>query len=405
MIENYVHYQLTENVEVLRLLDYETKYFEALWEIPEGIAYNSYIVKSYDSVVLVDTWKIGYGDKLVELLDKIGALDRLTHIITHHLEPDHSGSLVELIKAKPDIIVVGHPLSAKLIESQYGIRVNFKPVRDKEELKLSNLHFSFYYTPWLHWPETIVSYLHNDKVFFTCDVFGSYGAYREKLLSVLNSEERSRYFKLARKYFANVVGHYRDFVLKSLNKLLELVERSEYIAPAHGLILERDETLYMAKLYEKWAKGTDLKDFKILVIYNSMYGFIEKLINKLVESLKDTGYNISTYAFTWNKRPLISEIIGDAIDASILIVGVSTYENKTFPLVEYTIKLLVHKVGCKKTIIIGTYGWSGKTTELKNILKNLGCSEVYCYETTPSQLLDVIRQVKNLIKMEAQFSQ
>jgi len=401
LIESYVHYQLTENVEILRLLDFETRYFEALWEIPEGIVYNSYIVKSGEGFVLVDTWKIGYGDKLVELLDKIGVLDKLTHIITHHLEPDHSGALVELIKAKPDVIVVGHPLSVKLIESQYGIRVNFKPMRDKEELEIGNLHFSFYHTPWLHWPETIVSYLHNDRVLFTCDVFGSYGAYREKLLSTLNSEERAHYFKLARKYFANVVGHYRDFVLKSLSRLLELIERSKYVAPAHGLVLGRNEALYMAELYEKWAKSIGSK---ILVVYDSMYGFIEKFVNKLAESLENFGYNVSTYAFTWNKRPLISEIIGDAIEANILIIGVSTYENKIFPLIEYMTKLLVHKVGCKKTVIVGAYGWSGKTVEVKNILENLGCSEVYYYETTPSQVLDVIRDVERMIRGERGLS-
>ena len=397
MIESYVHYQLTENVEVLRLLDFETKYFEALWEIPEGIVYNSYIVWSGNRAVLVDTWRIGYGDKLVELLDKIGVLDKLTHIITHHVEPDHSGALIELIKARPEITILGHSLTDKLIESQYGIRVNFKPVRDGESVEIDNLHFSFYHTPWLHWPETIVSYLQNNRVLFTCDVFGSYGVYREKLLSALNSEERARYFKLTRKYFANVIGHYRGFVLKSLSKLLELVERSEYVAPAHGLVLEKSDALYIAELYEKWAKSAGSR---ILIVYDSMYGFIEKFINNLVKSLESSGYSVSTYAFTWNKRSLISEIIGDAIEAGVLIIGVSTYENKIFPIIDYMTKLLVHKVGCKKTIIVGAYGWSGTTAELKNTLENLGCSEVYYYEATPSQVLGVIRDVERVIRQE-----
>ena len=389
-----MYFKLTGNVEVLRLLDYETKYFEALWEIPEGVVYNSYIVRSSSGVVLVDTWKIGYGDKLVEVLDKLGVLSELTHIITHHLEPDHSGALAELVEAKPDITIIGHPLLSKLIESQYGIKVNSKPVRDSEEIEIGNLHFTFHHTPWLHWPETIISYLHEDKVLFTCDVFGSYGVYREKLLGELSSEERARYFNLARKYFANVVGHYRDFVLRSLSKLLELVGKSEYVAPAHGLILETQDASYMAELYEKWARSTGSR---ILVVYDSMYGFIEKFANKLAESLRNRGHSISTYAFTWSRRPLISEIIGDAIEASVLVLGVSTYENKIFPIIEYTTKLLVHKVGCKKTIIIGAYGWSSRVSELKNMLESLGCREVYYYEATPSQLQGLIKDVEKVI--------
>ena len=389
-----MYFKLTENVEVLRLLDYETKYFEALWEIPEGVVYNSYIVRSSSGVVLVDTWRIVYGDKLVGVLDKLGVLSELTHIITHHLEPDHSGALAELVEAKPGITIIGHPLSSKLIEAHYGIKVNFKPVRDGEEVKIGNLHFTFHHTPWLHWPETIVSYLHEDKVLFTCDVFGSYGVYREKLLSELSGGERARYFNLARKYFANVVGHYRDFVLRSLGKLLELVRKSEYVAPAHGLVLETRDAAYMAELYEKWAKSTGSR---ILIVYNSMYGFVEKAVNKLAETLKSKGYTVSTYAFTWNRRPLISEIIGDAVEASVLVLGVSTYENKIFPIIEYTTRLLVHKTGCKKTIILGTYGWGGKVSELKTMLESLGCREVYYYEATPSQLQDLIKDIEKVI--------
>ena len=267
MSEDHIVFQLTKNIDVLRLLDFNTKYFEALWEIPEGVVYNSYLIRSKSGNILVDTWRIGYGDKLVDLLEKMGVFREVTHIITHHLEPDHSGALIELINAKPDVTVIGHPLAGKLIESQYGVKVNFKPVKDGEEVEIGNLRFSFYHVPWLHWPETIVSYLHDDKVLFTCDVFGSYGAYREKLLSNLSSDERDKYFKLARKYFATVIGHYRSFVLKSLDKLVKLIEKSDYIAPAHGLILEKNDANYMANLYEKWAKSTDLK---IVVLYLSL---------------------------------------------------------------------------------------------------------------------------------------
>jgi flavorubredoxin len=392
--ENIVRYKLTENVEVLRLLDSETKYFEALWEIPEGIVYNAYIVRSGSGVVLVDTWKVGYGGKLVEILEETGVLDKLTHIIAHHLEPDHSGVILDLVNVKPDVTIIGHPLAEKLIKSQYGVTVKFKPVRDGEEVEVSGLRFSFYYTPWLHWPETIVSYLHSDRVLFTCDVFGSYGLFREKLLSSLSIEERDRYFKLARKYFANVIGHYREFVLRSLNRLVELIEKSEYIAPAHGLVFEKSDALIMAKLYEKWARSTGSK---VLVVYDSMYGFIERFILELTSRLKSRGYEVSTHAFTWSKRSLISEVVGEGVEANALVIGVSLYENKPFPIIEYLVRLLVHKMGCKKTIIISAYGWGGRGAELKSLLESYGCREVHYYEASPSGLQGLIEDVEKAL--------
>jgi flavorubredoxin len=394
--ENIIRYKLTENIEVLRLLDSDTKYFEALWEIPEGIVYNAYVVKGSSGVVLVDTWKAGYGDKLVEVLEETGVLNKLTHIITHHLEPDHSGALPDLVKANPDVIVMGHPMAERLIKSQYGISVKFKPVKDGEEVEISGLHFSFYYTPWLHWPETIISYLHGDKALFTCDVFGSYGLFREKLLGSLSSEERDRYFKLARKYFANVVGHYRAFVLKSLSRLVGLIERSEYIAPAHGLVLGKSDALIMAKLYEKWAKSAGSR---VLVVYDSMYGFIERFMLELTSRLKSRGYDVSTHAFTWSKRSLISEVVGEGVEADTLVIGVSLYENMPFPIVEYLVKLLVHKTGCKKTIVISAYGWGGRSAELKSILESYGCREVHYYEATPSGLQGLIKNVEEAFSL------
>jgi flavorubredoxin len=392
--ENIIRYKLTESVEVLRLLDSETKYFEALWEIPEGVVYNAYIVRGGSGVVLVDTWKVGYGGELVEILEETGVLDKLTHIITHHVEPDHSGVLPDLVNAKPDVTVIGHPMAEKLIRSQYGVTVKFKPVKDGEEVEVSGLRFSFYHTPWLHWPETIVSYLHSDGVLFTGDVFGSYGMFREKLLSSLSSEERDRYFKLARKYFANVVGHYREFVLRSLNRLVELIEKSEYIAPAHGLVLEKSDALIMAKLYEKWARSTGSK---VLVVYDSMYGFIERFILELTSRLKSRDYEVSTHAFTWSKRSLISEVVGEGVEANALVIGVSLYENKPFPLIEYLVRLLVHKTGCKKTIIISAYGWGSRGAELKSLLESYGCREVHYYEAPPSGLQGLVEDVEKAL--------
>ncbi len=372
--------EVKPGVRVLKLVDGETRFFEALWEIPEGVSYNAYVVDYGEGAILVDGWKTGYGPLLVDKLRQLGVLDKLSHVVVNHMEPDHSGSLPEVLEARKGVRVLGHPLTKKLIKDFYGLEPDFKPVADGEKLPVGPLTLKFSHVPWLHWPETIVTQVEELGVLFTCDVFGSFGSHRAVALRELGEEQRREYYALARKYFADVVAHYRDFVVKASGKLKEAISTSELVAPGHGLVLDRAEASGLLDLYLDWSTS---RGGKVVLLYASMYGHSERLVVELSRRLKEEGVEVSSHGFTDKHRHHVSEIVNDALGAGLIVVVSTVYENSTFPLVKYTLELVAHKTGCGKVLFVDVHGWGGKGAEAKKLLESLGCSDIAVLELKP----------------------
>ncbi|WP_440059574.1 MBL fold metallo-hydrolase [Thermogladius sp. 4427co] len=387
-------------VKVLKLVDRETRFFESLWEIPEGVSYNAYILDYGGGLVLVDTWKTGYGEMLVDTLSRVGVLDRVTHVVLNHFEPDHSGGLKELLEHKPGVRILGHPLVGRMLQDFYGVRADFTPVRDGADVRIGGLVLRFYNTPWLHWPETIVTYSEEHRVLFTCDILGSYGAHKNVFLRELPDGAVREYFSLAKKYFANVIGHYRDFVIKNYEKLKGLIDSVEFTAPGHGLVLDKDYALRLLEEYRKWASTASSN--RILVVYASMYGSAKQAAIRIAGELAKAGFETRLYGFTDVERPMLSEIVSEAIDSGGYLFITPVYENTFFPLIKWVIELVVHKAGCRKTIIVDTYGWGGKGVEFANYVKSFGCRDIEIIELKPSEAYslkgEVVRRVTEFYK-------
>jgi flavorubredoxin len=373
--------EVKPGVQVYKLLDSKTRFFESLWEIPEGITYNAYFVETNSGFLLIDGWKRGFGGLLVEELGKRGVLGRITRLIVNHMEPDHSGSIPEILSARPGLKVLGHPLTGRLLKDFYGFAGEFKPVQDGGVLEEGGLRLRFLHAPWLHWPETIVTHVEDLKVVFPCDVLGGYGAYREIFLRQLSGEGRGRYVKLAKKYFANVLGHYRDFVLKSLLKLREAVSKSDVVAPGHGLILDRGDALEILSLYEKWIRRDSRK---ILVLYASMYGFTREAASRLAKVLGELGFEVVVYGFNDYERPLVSELVSEAMDARGLLVAAPAYENQIYPTIRYVLDIIAHKTGCPRVFFLHVYGWGSRVVDAKSMLGELKCSATEAVDFKPS---------------------
>jgi flavorubredoxin len=373
--------EVKPGVQVYKLLDSKIRFFESLWEIPEGISYNAYVVETNSGFLLIDGWKRGFGVILVEELGKRGVLGRITHLIVNHMEPDHSGSIPEILSARPGLKVLGHPLTGRLLKDFYGFAGEFKPVQDGGVLEEEGLRLRFLHAPWLHWPETIVTHVEDLGVVFPCDVLGGYGAYREIFLRQLSGEGRGRYVKLAKKYFANVLGHYRDFVLKSLPKLREAVSKSDVVAPGHGLILDRGDALEILSLYEKWIRRDSRK---ILVLYASMYGFTREAASRLAKVLGEQGFEVVVYGFNDYERPLVSELVSEAMDARGLLVAAPAYENQIYPTIRYVLDIIAHKTGCPRVFFLHVYGWGSRVGDARSILGELKCSAIEAVDFKPS---------------------
>jgi len=212
--------KVTEDLYVLRVDDRYTKYFEALWEIPEGITYNAYLLKTDEGDVLFDAWKRQFSSHLMEALERVTSPDRLKYVVVHHMEPDHTGSLEDVLRWAPNAKVLGHPLAGRMMNAYPKAKERFKPVKDGEVLEVGGKKLRFVHTPWLHWPETMMTWLEEEGVLLTCDAFGGYGI----PLSLFDDQcvKLEEMIREMRKYVVTVIGHYREWIDRNIAKLEKL---------------------------------------------------------------------------------------------------------------------------------------------------------------------------------------
>lgn len=348
--------KIARNIYLARLNDKDTLYFEGLWRIPEGITYNSYIATLPEGAIIFDGWKYTYSDLFIETLKQIIDLNDIKYVVVHHAEPDHSGSIKELLKHAKNSILISSQITSNLIESFYDIKPLSKQVKDGDIVELGKDHsLVFYQTPWLHWPDTIVSYLKSERILFTCDIFGSYGIPSKIFYEDLPEDEKNLFKWYTVKYFVNIIGKYVDWVPKNLSKLLSVNVDPLIIATGHGPLYR--ERSYIIDFYKILGNKPVSKN-KSVIIYTSMYGFVESAVNIAIDELKRSNIQPKVYRFTDSYRDHESDILGDLYDAEYIIIGASTYDADVFPLTKYILDLIKAKIpGNKKVLIISNYGW------------------------------------------------
>jgi len=361
--------EILKDFVILRVFDKNIKYFESLWEIPEGITYNSYVLRTSEGSILFDTVKQNFSREYIDALRRVVDLRDIRYVVIHHMEPDHSSSLKalsELSEFRAEVL--GHPLTAKLIKSLLGIDVKFRSVRDGEELRVGDTVLKFLHVPWLHWPETIFTYVEGLKALITCDAFGAYSI-PPYIISDL-AELKTRYARFMKKYFVNIIGHYRDNVIKALDKVAVLNLKIELVAPSHGAVLLGANTVSeVFKLYRFWAEGKP-ENKKLVVLYTSMYGYNEVIVKKLLEMINRDDIRVEVFKFTSDHRDSISDFLGEVIDAKVIVLITSTYDNSVFPIVKYVLSLLISKSNAEKPFyLITTYGWNDSASrEIRSLL-------------------------------------
>ena len=359
---NVIVEKITDEIHLLRVDDDQVKHFEALWSIPEGITYNAYLMKVGNTTVLFDGWKKDYQDEFVEALSELVDPRDIDYIVVHHMEPDHSGTLRKILEENGyRATVLGHRLVGKLIKSFYGLdEAKFRAVEDGEEMEIDGKKLKFVHAPWLHWPETIFSYL--DGVLLTCDAFGGYSI--PQTIFDESEEIVSGYLPFVRKYIVNIVGYYKKYIVEDIQKVVNLGITPKIILPSHGLLWKNPQKII--NYYLDVANGVPVKG-KILVVYSSMYGFVERAANTAIKELENLGYKPKVLKFTDTARDNVSDVLSEAADSEGIIIGTATYERSIFPLMRYIVELLTEKANYDKPVLIlSSYGWGG------TVAKNLG---------------------------------
>ena len=346
--------EIARGVVLLRVNDRVTRFFESLWEIPEGITYNAYLVETREGYVLIDGWKSLYSGSLVGALESMIGPGELRYVIVNHLEPDHSGSLEDVLRWAPDARVLGSRFAARLLGSYPRARERFEAVADGEERVIGGRRFRFIYTPWLHWPETMVTWLEDEGVLFTCDVFGGFGV-PEGVFDDQCAREAD-ILRSMKKYLVTVIGKYRRFILRALEKLEGSGIRPRIIAPGHGL-LWRESPERVIRYYRSLASAEPVRG-KILIVYGSMYGTLEQLARSLACELRLAGLRPVVYGYTDTGRPNLSDVLADAIDAEKIVIAAPTYEAGVFPLLRFLVEEICEKAAAPKDVyILSTFGW------------------------------------------------
>ncbi len=386
--------RLASNLYLLRLEDRETRFFEALWEIPEGVTYNAYLLDTGEGMALLDGWKKGYGELFMETLRSVADPGDVEWVVVHHVEPDHTGTLPALLEETSPTLLC-HPMAAGLLEALYGVKPRFRAVRDGETLMLGKEELEFHYTPWLHWPETIMSYHRGSGILFSGDAFGSYSVPRGVTDGDLDPAE---VLGSARKYVATVIGKYRGHVVKVLEKLSSRGVEPRVIAPLHGLVWKTRPRFILEK-YLSWARAEPVRG-KVLVVYGSMYGAVEEAVSIVSRRLEELGARLAVYRFTYRERAPIGDLLGDALDAEALVLGAATYEAGVFPLMRYVAEELAEKAAASKPVLlVSSYGWGGAAgRKLSEILGRAGFRvHVVEFRGSPGPIRDALLEAADRI--------
>jgi len=343
--------QITDKTYWIGVNDRETDIFEALWPIPKGVSYNSYLIID-EKVALIDTVKNSFVTHLIEKIQSlIGTEKQVDYLIINHMEPDHSGAIDIIAQMYPDIIIVGNSKTIEYLEGYYGINQNIKVIDDGDVLDLGEHKLSFHLTPMVHWPETMMSYDIQDKLLFTGDAFGGFGALSGGLF---DDEVNVEYYEEETlRYYSNIVGKFSPMVQKAFVKLKGL--DIKIIASTHGPVWRTNPGLIIEQ-YDRWSRYE--AEEGVVLAYASMYGNTKKMAEAVSRGLVEGG--IKEIRMHDVSRTHVSYMLKDCWRYKGIILGSVTYDVNPLITMKHLTDLLEAKHLKNRTLgIFGSYGWSG----------------------------------------------
>ena len=349
--------KIREKIYWLGAVDWDRRLFDALIPLPDGTTYNAYLIAGSGKTALLDTVDPPMVDTLMAHLDGISTID---FIVSHHAEQDHSGTIPRVLERFPKAKVVATPKARGMLIDLLQIPENaFFTVEDGETLSLGDRTLRFIHTPWVHWPETMVTYLEEDRILFSCDFYGSHIATTDLFVT-----DQGRVYEAAKRYFAEIMMPFRGIIGKNIEKLKGY--DIEMIAPSHGQIYDRPAWIMDA--YRDWV--TDTPHNLVVLPFVSMHGSTGQMVDHLTTALVEQGVRVELFNLAVTD---IGKLAIALVDAATIVVGVPTVLAGPHPLAAYATFLAnALRPKAKFLSIIGSYGWGGKTVEtLAGMIPNL----------------------------------
>ena len=381
----------------LSVPDTETKLFENLWPIPDGINYNAYLVGSGGEYLLIDSSKgTMHVKEFVDLIKSVVEPEKIKHVAILHTEPDHSGLIAEISHLLPDATLYSTARASSHMKRMFNVEP--RTVKDGEILTVGTRRLRVIDLPWIHWPDTMLLHLEEEGILFTSDAFGAFGALQKPVFD--DEVDLVWYLRQMKDYFSTIVIGHRAAVLRAVDKINKLGLDIKMVAPSHGVVC-RSKIQEFTETVASWCALKRKR--KVTIVYGSMYGFTEKLARYASEVLKEKSEEVALHdATTDNVNPIMSDIL----DSAGVLFLTPTYESSIFPPISNLLELQrIKKLGeSKLAAALVTKLWGGNapahiTSRLKEASYSL-FEPVRDFMTYPSE-----QELKDVREYLLEFSE
>ena len=342
---------IADHIFYVGVNDRQKDAFENYLPLPEGVAYNSYLITD-EKTALIDTVDISFVDVFMAKIDAILKGRSIDYLIVNNVEPDHAGCVGRIKQKYPDIRIVGNAKTFDMLNGYFGINTQLREVKEGDTLPLGKRTLTFYMAPMVHWPEVMISYENQDKILFSADAFGAFGTidgdYSDACINT------DKHWNEMRRYYACIVGKFGLPVQNALKKLAALDIKT--ICPAHGLVWQK-ELSKVVNLYDKWSRY-EAEEEGVVIAYGSMYGHTQQLTEALAEGIVAGG--VKNVVIHNVSKTDTSFILSDIFKYKALIIGSPTYMGGVYPLIEKLLSAIEHR-GIKNRLYscYGSFTWAG----------------------------------------------
>ena len=339
---------IREGVYWVGAVDWDRRLFDALVPIPDGTSYNAYLVQGEEKTALLDTVDPSMADQLA---DHLSGIPRVDYVVAHHAEQDHSGSIPRVLRLYPEARVVCTPKCKDMLVNLLHIDgERITSVEDGDSIDLGGRTLRFVHAPWVHWPETMFSYLEEDKILFTCDFLGSHLATSSLYFEEGLIEEAS-----AKRYFAEIMMPFSNMIVRNLDKISSY--DIEIVAPSHGPI--HDDPGFIIGRYRQWTSGP-MKN-EVCIPYVSMHGSTTAMVDAFVEELVERGVGVKRFELTTSDTGSIAMSL---VDAATVVIATPTVLAGAHPAAAYVAFLAnALRPRTKYVSVMCSYSWGGRAVD------------------------------------------
>ncbi len=347
--------KLRDNFYWTGIVDDKLRVFDIIMYTEFGTTYNSYVMKAGDKTILFETAKAKFFEEYLEELKQITDVEKIDYLVVSHTEPDHAGSVEKLLEINPGLKIIATGCAINFLKEIVNGEFTALSVKDNQEMKIGDKTLKFLIVPNLHWPDTMYTYIEEEQILVTCDSFGSHYGFKDILLSKVTDQEG--YMRATKYYFDNIIGPFKPYMLKALERVREL--DISMICTGHGPVLDT-KIDFILDTYQEWCTVVNPNKKKTVIIpYVSAYGYTKELAGAIAQGIEESGdVDVRCYDMVEADQGKVLEELGFA-DGFLL--GSPTIVGEALkPIWDLTTSIFAGTHGGKLASAFGSYGWSGE---------------------------------------------